>query len=223
MSVGIFLNFEKLSLTIIEDEILKMTNDNIINDGELDEVDEDKFIHNLYHGCIAATFIVNLYESTLNTILGRRLKCSENEIFKTSHDVKLQLICTMFQVDISDIKNDNSYSYLKSIVKLRNDITHYKCNSIGDGHFITTNIKMPMGTSKDSLADQFSKSYIEKHYNGIVKLLDLICRKCGLVLFKDCQIIDCDGRDEACEFVLTQDTYDYRYQGGGVTQRINDL
>ena len=211
MSVGIFLNFEKLSLTIIEDEILKMTDDNIISDGELDEVDEDKFIHNLYHGCIAATFIVSLYESTLNTILGRRLKCSENEIFKTSHDVKLQLICTMFQVDISDIKSDNSYSYLKSIVKLRNDITHYKCNSIGDGHFITTNIKMPMGTSKDSLADQFSKSYIEKHYNGIVKLLDLICRKCGLVLFKDCQIIDCDGRDEACEFVLTQDTYDYRY------------
>lgn len=213
MAVGIFLNFEKLSIKIIENEIAQMTNDNIgaTFDG-ISEVDDLKFEHNLYHGSIAATFIVNLYETTLNTILGRRLECTETEIFKTSHDVKLQLICTMFQVDIAEIKGENSYSFLRSILRLRNDITHFKSNAVAEGHFITTDAKVPMGTSKDTLSVQFTKNYMEQHYNGILNLLELICKKCGLVLFKDCLVIDCDGRDCACEFVLTQQAYDERNQ-----------
>lgn len=211
MALGIFLNFEKLSLEIIENEIAQMTNDNLLvyNDA-IGEVDEEKFLHNLYHGCIAATFIVNLYETTLNTIIGRRLGCTENEIFKTSHDVKLQLICTMFHIELSEIKGVNSYSYLRSIVRLRNDITHFKSNAVTEGHYITTENKIPMGTSKDTLASQFTKNYMNKHYKGVVDLLELICRKCGLVLYKDCLIIDCDGRDSACEFVLTQEVYNER-------------
>ena len=91
MAFGIFLNFEKLDLSIIEDEISKMTND-IVNvyDDAIGELDDEKFIHNLYHGCIAATFIVNLYETTLNTIIGRRLGCDENEIFKTCRLIRNQ-------------------------------------------------------------------------------------------------------------------------------------
>ena len=57
---------------------------------------------------------------------------------------------------------------------------------------------------------QFTKDYIKKHYKGDLKLLELICKKCGLVLYKDCYIIDCDGRDCACEFILTQEMYDNR-------------
>jgi hypothetical protein len=211
MAVGIFLNFEKLSIKIIENEIAQMTNDNIgaVFD-EISEVDDVKFEHNLYHGSIAATFIVNLYETTLNTILGRRLECTETEIFKTSHDVKLQLICTMFHVDIAEIKGDNSYSFLRSILRLRNDITHFKSNAVAEGHFITTDAKVPMGTSKDALSVQFTKNYMEQHYNGVLNLLVLICKKCGLVIFKDCLVIDCDGRDSACEFVITQQAYDER-------------
>lgn len=213
MAFGIFLNFEKLSQKIIENEISLMTNDNISANGdEFGEIDDVKFEHNLYHGSIAATFIVNLYETTLNTILGRRLECTETEIFKTSHDVKLQLICTMFRVDISEIKGDNYYSFWRSILKLRNDITHFKSNTVAMGHFISTDAKIPMGTSKDALSVQFTKDYMEQHYKGVLKLLELICKKCGLVLFKDCLVIDCDGRDSACEFVLTQEAYDERDQ-----------
>ena len=96
MAFDIFLNFEKISLSIIENEIAQMTNENCDTDNdEFAEVDESKFVPNLYHGSIVATFIVNLYETTLNTILGRRLGCTETDIFKTSHEVKLQLICTM--------------------------------------------------------------------------------------------------------------------------------
>lgn len=211
MAFGIFLNFEKLSLQIIENEIAQMTDDNVlVYEDAIGEVDEEKLIHNLYHGCIAATFIVNLYETTLNTIIGRRLGCEESEIFKTSHDVKLQLICTMFHVDLSEIKSDNSYSLLRAVVRLRNDITHFKSSLIAEGHYITSESKIPMGTSKDTLASQFSKDYMKKHYKGVVGLLELICQKCGLVLYKDCLVVDCDGRDSACEFVLTQEVYDER-------------
>lgn len=210
MSFGIFLNFEKLSLKIIEAEISQMTNDNVVcfGCGEVDEIDEQKFENNLYHGSIAATFIVNLYETTLNTILSSKLSCSEIEIFKVSHNVKLQLICVMYHADLATIKTDNSYGILNSIIKLRNDITHYKSNAIAEGHYITTDSKVPMGTSKESISKLFTKSYMENSYAGVLKLLDLICRKCGLVLYKDCQVIDCDGRDMLCEFVVTQEDYD---------------
>lgn len=211
MAFDILLNFEKLAISIIENEIAQMTNDNIFSyDDAIGKVDEGKLIHNLYHGCIVATFIVNLYETTLNTIIGRRLGCIEKEIFKTSHDVKLQLICTMFHIEYSEIKSNNFYSSLRSIVRLRNDITHFKSNMVGMGHYITTEAKVPMGTSKDTIALQFTKNYMEKHYNNVVKLLELICKKCGLVLYKDCLVVDCDGRDSACEFVLTQEVYNER-------------
>lgn len=207
VAFGIFLNFEKLALSIVEDAINKMTND-VVNIIDVSVVDEEKIVHNLYHGCIAATFIVNLYETTLNTIIGRRLGCEENEIFKTSHDVKLQLICTMYHINLSEIKSDNSYNYLRSMIRLRNDITHFKSNMITEGHYITTENKIPMGTSKDALALQFTKDYMEKHYKGVLNLLELICQKCNLVLCKDCLVIDCDGRDSACEFVLTKEVYE---------------
>ncbi len=101
MAVGIFLNFEKISTQIIEDEIAKMTDDNISTEfKDLEAVDDDKFINNLYHGVIVATFIINLYETALNTIVCKRLGCSEEEILKTSHNVKLQLICTMYNVEL---------------------------------------------------------------------------------------------------------------------------
>ena len=204
-----FLNFEKLSISIIENEIAQMTNDNSLFYEEFcGGIDEVKLIHNLYHGCIAATFIVNLYETTLNTIIGRRLGCTEPEIFKTSHDVKLQLICTMFNVDISGIKGNNSYSYLRAILKLRNDLTHFKSNALGQGSFITSGLTIPMGTSKTPISHQFTKDYMMQHYNGVVELLELICKQCGLVLFKECQVIDCDGLSVACEFVLTQEMYE---------------
>lgn len=209
MAWGIYLNFEKLALQIVEDELEKMTNDNL-SEYDCDAIDEEKFINNMYHGSIASTFIVNLYETTLNTILGRRLECTEKEIFKTSYDVKLQLICTMYGVDITEIKSDNSYSCFRSIEKLRNDIIHYKSNAITHASFISMADTISMGTSKEAISLEFTKDYIKKCYVGVVNLLEKICNKCGLVLYKDCLVVDCDGRDSACEFVLTQEMYDCR-------------
>ncbi len=210
MAFGIFLNFEKLSTKIVEDAISYMNDDNVLryDDGSCDEINEEDFLKNLYHGSIAATFIVNLYETALNTIITRRLGCTELDILKTSHNVKLQLICTMFHVDFSEIKRDNYYSLTKSIIKLRNDITHFKNNEIAEGHYITSDAKIPMGTTKESLATMFTKTYMEKCYEGVVKFLDMLCEKCGLVLNKECEIIDCDGRDMLCEYIVSKDVFE---------------
>ena len=212
MSSGLFLNFEKISLSIIENEIQQMTNNNVLHGEteECDEINEPVFAHNLYHGSIAAAFIVNLFETTLNTILCRRLECVDEDIFKTSHNIKLQLICTMYNVDISEIKSNNFFQEWQSIVRLRNDIMHFKSNMIAEGSYISASAKVPMGKSKEPLAIQFTKDYMKKHYEGTYKLLELICKKCGLVLYKDCQVIDCDGRDDACVFVITRASYEKR-------------
>lgn len=214
MAVDVFLNFEKISLQIIEDEISKMTDNNIsCNNISCDEgmsfmVDDESFLNNLYHGAIAATFIVNLYETALNTIVCKRLGCSEEEILKTSHNVKLQLVCTMYGVDLKDIKSSNSYSMFQKINKLRNDITHYKVNEICMGHFISSKDKIPKGTSKDALAEMFTKSYMGRCYKGVLDLLNLICEKCDLILNMRCKAIDCSGRDTLREFIVTKETYE---------------
>lgn len=208
MAVGMFLNFEKLSMQIIEDEIAKMTDDNLWYDDDISAIDEEEFPSNLYHGSIAATFIVNLYETALNTIVGKRLGCTEPEILKTSHGVKLQLICTMYSVDLATIKGNHNYGVLQSLIKLRNDITHFKNNEIVEGTFIPGDIKLPSGTSKEEISDAFTKTHMNKAYNATLNLLELICSKCGLVLYKDCQVIDCDGQDGLCEFIVSQQTFD---------------
>lgn len=209
MSSGLFLNFEKLSLQIVKDNISKMTDDNDIScDSELPIIDDEKFLNNLYYGSIASVFIVNLYETTLNTIVSKRLECVEPDILKASHSKKLQLICTMFKADYARIKGDNSYATVKSIIQLRNDITHYKYNEVCMGHFISTESKIPMGTTKLSMAEMFTKSYIEKCFNGVMDFLNLLCEKCGLVINDNCNIIDCDAYDGLCEFVENKDFYD---------------
>ena len=92
---------------------------------------------------------------------------------------------------------------MRAIVKLRNDITHFKSNLLAMGHFIPAETKVPMGTSKETLATQFTKDYLEYHYNEVLKLLELICRKCGFELFVDCGVITNDGVDPDYEFVTT--------------------
>lgn len=73
MAFGIFLNFEKVSIQIIEEHISKMTNNNIFYDEQTNYamLNEDYFINNLVNGSTAIIFIQNLFETAINTILKR--------------------------------------------------------------------------------------------------------------------------------------------------------
>ena len=96
MSFTYYLNFEKLSQKIIEDEIQKMGDNNIkfLDSSFTDkELDESAFIENLHHGAIAITFIVNLYETALNTIISKKTEMDLRRyleivtLFKTSNNL----------------------------------------------------------------------------------------------------------------------------------------
>lgn len=209
-----FLNFEKMAMQIIENEIVQMTDNNInhcsFGADVWDEINEEAFLNNLHHGSIAATFIINLYETTLNRIIDRQLQCEEIEFFKLSHEVKLQLICTMCKADLAAIKGEGAYATLKSVIRLRNDITHFKGNVVDSGHAIFGSATIPMGSSKDTLANLFTKKYMQKGFDDVIRLLKIICNNCGFALNTECEVLDSDGRTSLCEFVVNKETYESR-------------
>ena len=54
MAFGRFLNFEKTSMEIIEEQISKMTNNNAIHyDSDFDALNEEEVIKNLKYGSVA--------------------------------------------------------------------------------------------------------------------------------------------------------------------------
>lgn len=206
MAFGIFLNFEKVSIEIIEEEISKMTNDIVLHYDDCDdEINESVFIENIKYGSTALVFIQNLFETSLNTILRRRAEISEIDILKSSINVKLQIISLIYGFDLSTIKSNNSYAIYREVEKIRNDITHFKSNILCESTVIPADVKIDLGTSKKTLATIFTQDYIKECYQEVLKLIKLICSKCGLYINKDVQIIDCDGRDDICEFIVDSD------------------
>jgi len=207
MAFGVFLNFEKVSIEIIDQQVAKMTDNNVIQYGGqiTDELDEEKFIDNLRCGSVAIVFIQNLFETSLNTILRRRAEISEIELLKTSISVKLQIISLIYGFDLSEIKSDNSFAVYREVERIRNDITHFKSNILCEATAIPADVKIDLGTSKKTLATIFTQSYINYCYSEVLKLIQLICSKCGLYINKDVQILGCDGRDDICEFIVSHD------------------
>lgn len=211
MAWGYFLNFEKLSMQIIEDEISKMSDNNLLSADEAigeDEVNEAVMIENLHHGAIAITFIVNLFETALNTILSKRMEWTAEDILKASHSLKIQMICHGYGVDFATIKGDNRYRIVREAISIRNDITHYKTNAICSGSWVGAGVRLPMGTCKKPIAELFTKSAMQGYYNGVMNFLEFFCDLCGLHICRDCWVIDCDGRVDLYEFICSKDRYD---------------
>lgn len=206
MAFGIFLNFEKVSIEIIEEHIAKMTNNNVIHyEPDFDALEEESFIKNLKNGAVAIVFIQNLFETSLNTILRRRADISEADILKSSISVKLQILSLIYGFELSAIKSDHSYAIYREIEKVRNDITHFKSNILCEATAIPADVKIDLGASTKTLASIFTQDYVSEGYAQVKKLIKLICVNCGLYVYDDVQIIDYDGRDDICEFIVSSD------------------
>ena len=204
MSFSMFFNFEKVSSNIIESAIQHMDDCNTLRESGMEEeqINMEHFTNNLYHGSIAAVFIANLYETSLNTILTRRLGIKDKKILEGYNSEKLQRICNRYNVDYGEIQEEHSYKTMKSIINLRNDITHFKINDIGDGHYLVKGRPIRLGKTTGCLETLFSKHFMEDGYQETINFLSLLCDKCGLLLNKDCEIIDLDGKGSLCEFIV---------------------
>ncbi len=205
MAFSFFLNMEKTAMTIVENEISQMTDNNTCIDPQIPEgevLDVEAFENNMLHGVVAVSFLVNLYESALNAIISRRLNIMSVEILKLSLAVKLELICFLYQVDLTKVKSDNSYSILQKTIKIRNDITHFKTNEIHVGGWVDGDLKMKFGTSKELLSEVFTRQRLNNYFKEIMAFLKKLCKECGLSINENCLILDCDGINGDCEFII---------------------
>ena len=204
MGYGLYLNFEKVSMDIIENNIKEMTENNLFTYDEdvPDETNEKIFMKNLYHGSIAITFIVNLLETSMNTILSKRLGIVKINILKYSTFKKIKYICDMCNVDFKAINKTPEVKIMRKAMNLRNDITHYKNNVLGEGTFVTADAKIPMGLTKKPMAAEFTKSKMQEYYDNTINLIKIICNYCGYKVNSNCRIIDCDGCDDEYEYII---------------------
>lgn len=199
MSFKFFLNFEKLSINIISDSLNQMTNTNVNSIGEVDNIILEK---NMYYGTIASVFCVNLYESALNSILSNELNCTEEEIIKASFNTKLYLICKCYGLDYVYFKSLNEFRFVNELIKLRNDLVHFKNNELGYAGWLHINMKLSMGKTKVPISEIFTKPYIKKYYDATLKFIELLCNECGLKMSTDCEVFDCDGGSENFKFIM---------------------
>lgn len=201
MAYSYYLNYEKVAIEIIEQQIELMTDDNVIYDEtyDFDLIKEESFFNNLKAGSIALMFINNLFETAMNTILRRNGILNEN---KTKNvEQKLRVISEVYKFDLSEIKSNNLYCIYQNARTVRDDITHFKWNDLGPSFLIDSHIFLELGKERKCLAEIFTKKYIQDSYNSVFSLIDLICSKCRLAVNKKVQMIDCDGRIGAHEFI----------------------
>ena len=204
MSYGLFLNFEKVSIKIIEDNIKVMTNDNLFTYEEdvPDEINEEVFVKNLYYGSIAITFIANLFETAINTMLTKRIGIVGEEFLMLNTFTKIELICKICNTDFNKINGHREMQKMRDAIKLRNDITHFKNNELGEGTFIIAKARIPKGSSKKPMAEEFTQKKMQEYYDNTIKLLKLICKSCRYKINDNCSIFDCDGRDDEYEYII---------------------
>ena len=83
MTYGNYMNMEKLSLEIAEENINKMSESNY--QAELPEfVDADEFTKNLKYGYIVVTMLSSYIESSINTILREIINYSDENLLKNN-------------------------------------------------------------------------------------------------------------------------------------------
>lgn len=208
MSFQNYLNVERLAMNIIESSIKELTDTNLDSYGD---VDYQFMTHNLHHGVIAVVFCVNLYETSINTILGNELGYLDEEILKCSFEVKLSLICKNYGIDIAELKSKNEYGLLREVTRLRNDMIHFKNGDVGMSSLFHSKAKIKFGKTKNSIASIFVKSQIQKYYCGVMDFLKILCSKCGLFIHEDCEILDSDGANAIYTFITKIDPKSITY------------
>lgn len=193
MAWGYFFNMEKLALTIAENHIKNMTNDNYTDDVFLSS---EKLLVNLENGFVALTQLSCYFESFLNTIINSCIHYEGNSLLKCSIEEKIEIIFMHYGKNFADIKSLHCWELYRIGTSVRNEMIHFKKTYIGDGSGIP-NFKL----GKVCIADYFTKTCITETYNGYVSLCKVIAQTLGLNIFEEIDVFECDGRDGLTNYV----------------------
>ncbi len=196
MSFGMYLNMEKLSITIAQKHIQNMTDDNFFDDCFLDD---KKLLNNLENGFVTITQLSCLIESFLNTIINSCIGYDDEILLKCSIEEKIEIIYMYYGKDFSVIRSQNPWSTYKKITKVRNNMIHFKKTYIGDGSGTPDFI-----LGGESVSNFFTKQNLEKALTDLIKLTHLIADSIGLKIFESINIIECDGRDGLVNYVYNE-------------------
>ncbi|NFR85690.1 hypothetical protein FDE85_02600 [Clostridium botulinum] len=196
MSHGFFMNMEKLSLNIARSHAFQMTNDIMYDDVFLDD---EKLINNLENGFVVITQLSTFFESFVNTILSNCIKYTGEVLLKCSIEEKIEIIFMNYKKDWNTIKGQNPWANFKKVTKVRNEMIHYKKNFIGNGSGIPN-----FSIAKISVREFFIQDNMNYLIDEFIKLGDLIASELGLKIFKDINIIECDGRDGLTNYIYDE-------------------
>lgn len=193
MAWGFFMNMERLSLDIAKEHAQNMTDDNMEDDVFLDEL---KLKNNVKNGFIVITQLNTFIESFLNTILNNCIGYNQKELLKTSVDEKLEIIFLYYKKDLTTIKAQHTWERYRKILKVRNEMIHFKKTYIGDGNGIPN-----FSIANIEAKTFFTKSYMEDSISQIILLGDKIATELGLSIFHNINVFECDGRDGLVNYV----------------------
>jgi len=108
----------------------------------------------------------------------------------------------MYNINYNYIKGLAYYKTYTELKKIRNDFIHYKKNHIGQGLSLVGQFRIPFGSIDKLLIEIIDKKQVEKYYNDVLKLIEVICDKCNLGINSDCEMIDSDARANSGEFIF---------------------
>lgn len=195
MSWSYYLNMEELSSEIVEEALSRMSNSNYQSvDNYIKTANGDEFTNNLMWGSTAIVMICCFVESAINTMLRDYSGYSPNgELIKSSIKTKLEVLFSGKTDDFNKIKGDNCWDKYQRVVKVRNQLIHYKNNSPS----ICSSVPMidNWHIGGEILGDYFTKDVLEDAYEGSRRLVEMIAKALGLSINPDCEILGCGAGD----------------------------
>lgn len=197
MAFGYYMNMERIALDIAKEHVENMTDDNMEDDVFLDE---NKLKNNIKNGFIVITQLITFIESYLNTIINTCINYKGKDLLKTSIDEKIEIIFLYYKKDISVIKSLHYWECFRKILKVRNEMIHYKITGIGMGTGIPN-----FSFASVEIKSFFTKQNMEESINKIIELGDLIANELNLHTFHNINIFECDGRDGLVNYVYDKE------------------
>ncbi|MEG0409241.1 MAG: hypothetical protein RR623_10255 [Bacilli bacterium] len=199
MAFGHFMNMEKLSLSIVENHIIHMTDNNFEPDEDLKALDIEKLINNISNGFVIITQLNCFFESFLNSILNMCMKYQGEILLKCSVKEKLDLIFMHYEKDLSSIYNSHLWGFVNKTTKIRNEMIHYKKS------FLCNSTAIPDFKLGGSYVGEFFTQKNMKEMIGYHKqLANLIAETLGLKTNKKINIFECDGKDGNVSYVYDE-------------------
>lgn len=206
---GYFMNMECLALSIAEDAI-NLMGDNNYYEGELYQfIDDDKYTNNLKQGYIIVTMMKSYVDSSLYSIIYQTIddKSKINEIVSYNIFNKLKELYKTDPINLEKLKHKTYYATFTNMNSIRNKLIHYGDSFLSDGSGIPYELPEEVVSSKSNLLISkrldlyFIKNNMIKLYEDIQNMIKHIADDFKININEKCSIFTCDGKGENYKYI----------------------